>query len=106
MGISVCLLAANAFFVAAEFALVAPKRHRLERDAAHSRAARAALRGVDELSLMLAGAQLGITLCSLGLGALAEPTLAHLLDPVLAATGLPAGASHALAFALALAVVV
>ncbi len=82
--VSVLLLALNGFFVAAEFALVASKRYRLEQTAAGGgRAARAALDGVRELSLMLAGAQLGITLCTLGLGALAEPAIEHLLSPVL-----------------------
>ncbi|GAA1789933.1 HlyC/CorC family transporter [Planosporangium flavigriseum] len=105
--ISLVLLAANGFFVAAEFALVASKRHRLEQAAEHgSRAAVAALAGSRELSLMLAGAQLGITLCSLGLGALAEPAIAHLLDPALAAVGLPAEVSYAVAFLVALALVV
>jgi len=75
--ISVVLLALNGFFVAAEFALVASKRHRLEEAAAAgNRSARAAIAGVSELSLMLAGAQLGITLCTLGLGSLAEPAVA------------------------------
>ncbi|MEV8512305.1 hemolysin family protein [Dactylosporangium sp. NPDC051484] len=104
---SLALLALNAFFVAAEFALVASKRHRLESLAADgSPAARAALAGNRELSLMLAGSQLGITLCSLGLGALAKPALADLLEPLLHATGLPSQASYVAAFILALAVVV
>jgi CBS domain containing-hemolysin-like protein len=103
---SVLLLAANAFFVAAEFALVASKRYRLEQAAAGgSRAARAALDGSRELSLMLAGAQLGITLCSLGLGALAEPAIEHLLSPLLHAIGLPEAPSHVIAFLFALLVV-
>jgi CBS domain containing-hemolysin-like protein len=103
---SVLLLAANAFFVAAEFALVASKRYRLEQAAAGgSRAARAALDGSRELSLMLAGAQLGITLCSLGLGALAEPALEHLLSPLLHAVGLPEAPSHVVAFLIALLIV-
>ncbi|GGK90707.1 hemolysin family protein [Mangrovihabitans endophyticus] len=105
-GLSVVLLAGNAFFVAAEFALVASKRYRLEHAAAGgSRAARAALEGTRELSLMLAGAQLGITLCSLGLGALAEPALAHLIDPALHAVGLPELPSEVIAFVAALIVV-
>ncbi|MER7440921.1 hemolysin family protein [Micromonospora avicenniae] len=102
---SAVLLALNGFFVAAEFALVASKRYRLEQAAAGGgRAARAALDGVRELSLMLAGAQLGITLCTLGLGALAEPAIEHLASPVLHAVGLPDAPSHivALVFALAL----
>ena len=104
--LSVALLALNAFFVAAEFALVASKRYRLEHAAASgSRAARAALAGSRELSLMLAGAQLGITLCSLGLGALAEPALEHLLSPLLSAVGLPEAPSHVVSFLLALLIV-
>ncbi|GGK18577.1 membrane protein [Pilimelia terevasa] len=104
--VSVLLLALNAFFVAAEFALVAAKRHRLERAAAAgSRGARAALAGTRQLSLMLAGAQLGITLCTLALGALTKPTVAHLLEPAFQAVGLPADAAYAVAFVLAVALV-
>jgi CBS domain containing-hemolysin-like protein len=104
---SVGLLAGNAFFVAAEFALVASKQHRLEQSAqAGSRAAEAALAGSRELSMMLAGAQLGITLCTLGLGALAEPAIEHALEPLLHAAGLPAQASYAVAFLVSLVVVV
>ncbi|RLP86276.1 hemolysin family protein [Micromonospora sp. CV4] len=103
---SVILLALNGFFVAAEFALVASKRYRLEQAAASGgRAARAALDGVRELSLMLAGAQLGITLCTLGLGALAEPAIEHLLSPLLHAVGLPDAASHLIALIFALGLV-
>jgi CBS domain containing-hemolysin-like protein len=104
--LSALLLLTNGFFVAAEFALVASKRYRLEQAAeAGSRAARAALAGNRELSLMLAGAQLGITASTLGLGALAEPALEHALVPALAALGLPAAASTVVAFVIALAVV-
>lgn len=107
LAISALLLAANAFFVAAEFALVTSKRHRLEAAAAEgSRAARVAVASSRELSLMLAGTQLGITLCTLGLGALAEPAIAHLLDPVFAATGLPEDAAYGIAFIAGLIVVV
>ncbi|GAB3145581.1 hemolysin family protein [Micromonospora sonneratiae] len=104
--ISLALLALNGFFVAAEFALVASKRYRLEQAAASGgRAARAALAGNRELSLMLAGAQLGITVCTLGLGALAEPAIEHLLSPALTGLGLPAATSHAIALVFALVVV-
>jgi CBS domain containing-hemolysin-like protein len=103
---SLILLAGNGFFVAAEFALVASKRYRLEHAAAEgSRAARAALDGSRDLALMLAGAQLGITLCTLGLGALAEPAIEHLTHPLLHAVGLPDVASGVIAFLLALVVV-
>ncbi|MEO3742972.1 hemolysin family protein [Plantactinospora sp. B5E13] len=104
--ISLVLLALNGFFVAAEFALLASKRYRLEQAAASGgRAARAALDGVRELTLMLAGAQLGITVCTLGLGALAEPAIEHLFSPLLHAVGLPTAASHVIALLLALAIV-
>jgi CBS domain containing-hemolysin-like protein len=105
--ISLLLLAGNAFFVAAEFALISAKRHRLEQAAADgSRAARAAVAGIHELSVMLAGAQLGITLCTLGLGALAEPAIAALLDPLLIGVGLPSAVSHGVAFVISLVLVV
>lgn len=104
--ISVLLLVVNGFFVAAEFALVAAKRHRLEQAAADGSAgARAALSGTRQLSMMLAGAQLGITLCTLGLGAVAKPAVAHLLEPGLTTVGLPGEASGVLAFVLAVALV-
>ncbi|MGB7424885.1 MAG: CNNM domain-containing protein, partial [Ornithinimicrobium sp.] len=74
--VSVLLLVLNGFFVATEFAVVASKRHRLEEAAeSGSRAARAAVHAHREMSLMLAGAQLGITLCTLGVGALSEPAI-------------------------------
>jgi CBS domain containing-hemolysin-like protein len=104
--ISLVLLALNGFFVAAEFALIAAKRHRLEQAAETSRAARAAVAGVRELSLMLAGAQLGITLCTLGLGALAKPAVADLLQPALMWTGLPDAFAYGVAFAISLVLVV
>ncbi|TWD82124.1 CBS domain containing-hemolysin-like protein [Kribbella amoyensis] len=102
--ISVLLLACNGFFVAAEFALVAAKRHRLEQAAASgSRSARAAIAGVSELSLMLAGAQLGVTLCTLGLGSLSEPAVAHLLHPLFELIGLPESAGHVISLIIAVA---
>ncbi|MCG8920318.1 hemolysin family protein [Actinokineospora sp. PR83] len=107
LGISLVLLVLNAFFVAAEFALVASKRHRLEEAAAHgSRAARAAIEGTRELSMMLAGAQLGITLCTLGLGALAKPAVAELLSPVFTFLGLSRAWAYPIAFVLAVVLVV
>lgn len=105
--ISVLLLAANAFFVGAEFAIVAAKRHRLEeRASAGSRSARAAMHASRELSLMLAGAQLGITLCTLALGALAKPAMANLLEPVIELLGVPEWTVHAVAVVFAVAIVV
>ena len=107
IGLSVLLLVANAFFVAAEFAVVSAKRHRLEVAAAFGgRSARAAVRNSRELSLGLAGAQLGITLATLGLGALAKPAVADLLDPLLQLTPLPEAMASVIATVLAVAVVV
>ena len=100
--ISAVLLALNGFFVAAEFSLVASKRHRLEEAAASgSLAARAALAGVSELSLMLAGAQLGITVTTLVIGFIAEPAIAALIEPGLRTLGLSDSAAFGVAFALA-----
>ena len=105
--VSVLLLALNAFFVAAEFALVASKRHRLEDIADRgSPAARAAVRGSRELSLMLAGAQLGITLCTLGLGSLAKPAVAELLTPVFTFARVPDAAAYVVSVVLAVGIVV
>lgn len=106
--VSLALLVANAFFVAAEFAIVASSRHRLEDVLAitGSRAARAATRASRELSLMLAGAQLGITLCTLGLGALAKPAVADLLEPVFVATGISHDVSYVIAVVFAVLIVV
>jgi CBS domain containing-hemolysin-like protein len=104
--ITVLLLVGNGFFVAAEFALVAANRPQLERLAAGgSRPATAAVAGTRELSLMLAGAQFGITMCSLGLAIVTEPAFEHLLEPPLHALGVPEAGSKAIALAIALAVI-
>jgi CBS domain containing-hemolysin-like protein len=101
------LLLGNAFFVGAEFALVSARRTQIEpRAQAGSRMARTTLRAMENVSVVMAGAQLGITVCSLGLGAVAEPALAHLLEPVGHAVGLPDAWLHPVAFAIALALVV
>ena len=99
------IIGLSAFFVAVEFALMAARRHRLQDDAHRSRAARAALRSSHELTLLLAGSQLGITVCTLALGAVTKPAVHHWLLPPLEATALPAWAADVLAFVLALVVV-
>jgi CBS domain containing-hemolysin-like protein len=105
--LSVVLLAANAFFVGAEFALISARRTQIEpRAAGGSRTARITLRAMEQVTLVMAGAQLGITVCSLGLGALAEPAVAHLIEPLLHAAHVPEGLLHPIAFAVALAIVV
>ena len=105
--VGLALLLANAFFVGAEFALISARRAQMEvRVASGSKAARRAVRAMEQVSLVMAGAQLGITACSLGLGAIGEPAVAHLIEPVLHAAHVPEGLLHPISFVLALAVVV
>lgn len=103
----VLLLAGNAFFVGAEFALISARRDRVEPmvEDGDKRAA-AVLSHMEHLSPMLAATQLGITVCSLALGAVAEPAVAHLLEAGLEAANVPVGAQHAIAFVIALCIVV
>lgn len=101
------LLFGNAFFVGAEFALISARRSVIEpRAEAGDWRARVTLSAIERVSLMMAGAQLGITACSLGIGSLGEPALAHLLEPVFEAVGLPAALIHPVSFTVAISVVV
>ncbi len=100
----VALVAMNAFFVAAEFALVGARRTRLEEQAqAGDRKARLAFNAVQHLDRYISATQLGITLASLGLGWVGKPALAGLLDWMFG--GLPPSleflASHTAAVAIA-----
>ncbi|WP_182354445.1 CNNM domain-containing protein [Flaviflexus huanghaiensis] len=105
--IGAILLALNAFFVGAEFAIMSARRSRIEPLAdAGSKPAQTVLWALENVTLMLAACQLGITLCSTSLGAVAEPAIAQLLMGPFTAVGLPSAASHAVAFAVALIVVV
>ncbi|MFC9086617.1 hemolysin family protein [Nocardiopsis dassonvillei] len=97
------IIALSAFFVAIEFALVAARRYRLEEAAESSASARAAVRSARDLSLLLAGSQLGITLCALALGAISKPAFHHLLEPLFG--GLPEALGYVLSFVLSLLVV-
>ena len=105
--LAVLLLLGNAFFVGAEFAVVSVRRSQIEplAEAGHKRA-RTVLHALSNVSAMLAAAQLGITVCSLGLGALAEPTIAALLEGPFHAIGVPPGLMHALSYGISLALVV
>ncbi|WP_019854472.1 hemolysin family protein [Actinopolyspora mortivallis] len=107
IGLTVLLLLLNALFVGAEFSLLSSRRDRLEalREQGVHRA-RTVIRASQEGSLMLTSAQLGITLCSLGLGRLGEPAVAHQLERLLGSVPVPAVLLHTVAFAVALAVVV
>ncbi|MFF2848130.1 hemolysin family protein [Streptomyces sp. NPDC058001] len=103
--IGLATLVANAFFVGAEFALISVRRSQIEPHAEEGdRRARSVLWGLEHVSALLAAAQLGITLCTLVLGVVAEPAIAHLLEPVFHAVGVPQGAIHAISFVIALTV--
>ncbi|MFC3962881.1 hemolysin family protein [Nocardia jiangsuensis] len=107
VALTVVLLAGNAFFVGAEFALISARRDRLEALVAQGkRNAETVIRAAANLSIMLAAAQLGITICSILLGRVGEPAVAHLLERPFELAGLPEGLLHPVSFALALAIVV
>ncbi|MFZ3499191.1 hemolysin family protein [Streptomyces sp. 5.8] len=96
-------LITNAFFVGAEFALISVRRSQIEPAALKGeRRAKTVLWGLEHLSAMMATAQLGITVSSLVLGAVAEPAIAHLLEPPFHAIGVPEGLIHPIAFVIAL----
>ncbi|MBL0884902.1 hemolysin family protein [Myceligenerans indicum] len=105
--VALALLAGNAFFVGAEFAVLSAKRSAIEPLAASgNRRAQTVLWAMEHVSLMLACAQLGVTVCSTGLGMVAEPALAHLLEEPLHAIGASPALAHPIALAIALAIVV
>ena len=102
----VVLLAANAFFVAAEFAVIAAKRSQIEPLANEgSKRAKTSLYAMEHATLMLATSQLGITVCSLLILLVSEPAVHHLLEGPLTALGLPEAALGTVAFLLALLIV-
>ena len=97
--IAVLLLVANAFFVAAEFALVKLKAFRIDALAdAGSRSAKLTQKIHKNLEPYLAACQLGITMASLGLGWVGEPTIAALLEPMLKSFELSDNMVHTIAF--------
>ncbi|MEO6886690.1 MAG: hemolysin family protein [Jatrophihabitantaceae bacterium] len=97
------LIGANAFFVASEFSLTSVDRAKLSRRAqSGDHRAQVVQRTVRELSYQLSAAQLGITVCSLLLGFVAEPVVATALRPVVRSVGLPHGSVDAIAVVLAL----
>jgi CBS domain containing-hemolysin-like protein len=100
------LLAANAFFVGSEFAAISVRRAQIEPLAEQGNvSAKVTLRALEKVSLMLATAQLGITLCSLLILTVVEPSIHHLLEGPLSLTGLPPGWVDAVAFIVALVIV-
>lgn len=105
--LTVLLIAANAFFVGAEFALISARRDRLEALAEQGKhSAVTVIRAGENLAVMLAGAQLGITVGSIVLGRVGEPAVAHLLSPVFDLLGVSETVLHTVSFLVAITVVV
>lgn len=101
IGLATLLL--NAFFVGAEFAMISVRRSQIEPHAEEGdRRAVRVIWGLEHVSALMAAAQLGITLSTLVLGVVAEPAIAHLLEPLFHAVGVPSGAGHAVSFVIAL----
>ena len=106
LALTLVLLLANAFFVGAEFSLISARRSIIEPKALEGNwAAKRTLGAMEQVSLMMAGAQLGITVCSLALGAISEPAIAHLLEVPFAWIGVPEALQHPIAFVIALSLV-
>ena len=99
---TIALIVLSAFFVIIEFSLLAARRHRLEEQASTSAPARAALRGMNELTIMLAVAQFGITICTFALGAITKPAVDAWLAPLFTAVGAPFWLADSAAFVLSL----
>jgi CBS domain containing-hemolysin-like protein len=93
------LIAANGFFVAAEFALVRSRRSRIEQLASEgSTGASTVIEQLDRIDEYLAACQLGITMASIGIGFLGEPAVAQLVEPIFG------GFSHGVAVAISVAI--
>lgn len=105
----VLLVATNGFFVASEFSLVSVRRARVEaRAAAGSKNARAALRLLNNPTIFISAVQLGITLASLALGWIGEPTIAELLRPLassIASEGRAGYLTHIMAIVIAFSII-
>ena len=98
------LVAANGYFVAAEFALVGVRRSRIQALAASgSRSAARLLVLINNLNAYLSACQLGITLASLALGWIGEPAIAQLLETPL--TGVSVAVRHGIAFVIAFSII-
>lgn len=107
IALSVVLILGNAFFVGAEFALISARRSQIEpRALAGSGLARTTLKAMENIALVIGVNQIGITVCSLVLGAVGEPAVAHLLSPLLDLVRLPESFVHPVSFVIALAIVV
>lgn len=99
----VVLLLSNAFFVGSEFALISARRAQIEpRADAGSKPAKITIAAMEKVSLMLATAQLGITISSLLILLIAEPSIHHLLEYPLYAIGVPEAIVSTVSFVIAL----
>lgn len=106
LGITVFLLALNAFFVAGEFATTSSRRSQIEPLRAQGvRGSAHAMYALEHVSLMLAICQLGVTVASTTLGVIAEPAIARLVESPLAHVGAPPATRHLVGFAGALIIV-
>ena len=105
--VTIFLLLANAFFVGAEFAAMAARRSQLEplADEGNKRAA-IAVEAMQHTGVLLATCQLGITICSVLLGAISEAALHHALHPVMVRAGVPDAFTDAASLTLAILIVV
>ena len=102
---AIVLILMNGFFVAAEFALVSVRRTRIqELSDEGSRRASMVKAGLDDINQYVSTAQVGITMCSLGIGFLGEPAVASLLEDPLMALGISGDAVHVVAFIVAYAI--
>lgn len=100
-------LAVNAFFVAAEYAVISTRLSQIEPLAKQGRrGAGPAMFALEHVSIMLATSQLGVTVMSTSLGAVAEPAIAHLVEVPLAAIGLTEAMVQVISFLIALLVVI
>ena len=100
------LLLGNAFFVGAEFALISARRAQIEpRAEAGSRPAMITIKAMEKVSLMLATIQLGVTICSLLILVIVEPSIHHLLEEPLHTLGLSEASTTATAFGITLVIV-
>jgi CBS domain containing-hemolysin-like protein len=105
--VALLMLLGNAFFVGAEFGLVSARRSNIELEALNgSRSAKLTLSAMEQVSLMLAGAQLGVTVCSLILGAVGEPVIARILEEPFHTIGLSENLLEPISLLIALAVTV
>jgi len=105
--VAILLIGTNAFFVGAEFSLISARRDRLEALAEQGRAsAVTVIRAGEQLSSMLAGAQLGVTVASILLGRIGEAAVADMLRTSFGLTGMHPALVHTLSFVIALALVV